>query len=59
MVEMAPSAPGHRPPPADPTGEPLVELRGLTAGYERTTVLHDVDFTLRRGEFAGVVGRFG
>ena len=59
MVEMAPSAPGHRPPPADPTGEPLVELRRLTAGYERTTVLHDVDFTLRRGEFAGVVGPSG
>ena len=59
MVEMAPSAPGHRPPPADSAVEPLVELRGLTAGYERTAVLHDVDFTLRRGEFAGIVGPSG
>ncbi len=58
MVELAPSAPGHRPPP-HPDGDPLVELRGLTTGYERTPVLRDVDFTLRRGEFAGVVGPSG
>ena len=38
MVELAPSAPGHRPPP-HPEGDPLVELRGLTTGYERTPVL--------------------
>jgi len=58
VVELAPSAPGHRPPP-HPDGEPLVELRDLTAGYERTPVLRNVDFTLRRGEFAGVVGPSG
>ena len=58
MVELAPSAPGHRPPP-HPDGEPLVELRDLTAGYERTPVLRNVDFTLRRGEFAGIVGPSG
>ena len=59
MVELAPGAPGHRPPPADPSGRPLVELRGLTTGYERTAALRGVDFTLRRGEFAGVVGPSG
>ena len=58
MVELAPSAPGHRPPP-HPEGEPLVELRNLTTGYERTPVLRGVDFTLRRGEFAGIVGPSG
>ncbi len=58
MVELAPSAPGHRPPP-HPEGESLVELRALTTGYERTPVLRNVDFTLRRGEFAGVVGPSG
>lgn len=58
MVELAPSAPGHRPPP-HPDGEPLVELRDLSTGYERTPVLQNVDFTLRRGEFAGVVGPSG
>ena len=58
MVELAPSAPGHRPPP-HPDGEPLVELRDLSTGYERTPVLRNVDFTLRRGEFAGVVGPSG
>ncbi len=58
MVELAPSAPGHRPPP-HPDGEPLVQLRSLSTGYERTPVLRDVDFTLRRGEFAGVVGPSG
>jgi len=59
MVEMHPSAPDHRPPPADPAGEPLVELRGLTTGYERTATLRDVDLTVRRGEFAGIVGPSG
>ena len=39
--------------------EALVELRGFAAGYERTPVLRGVDFTLRRGEFAGVVGPSG
>lgn len=58
MVELAPSAPEHRPPP-HPDGEPLVELRDLSTGYERTPVLQNVDFTLRRGEFAGVVGPSG
>ena len=58
MVELSPNAPGHRPPP-HPEGEPLVELRGLSTGYERTAVLRDVDFTLRRGEFAGIVGPSG
>ena len=58
MVELAPSAPGHRPPP-HPDGEPLVELRDLSTGYERTPVLRNVDFTLRRGKFAGVVGPSG
>ncbi|MCY3507337.1 MAG: metal ABC transporter ATP-binding protein [Chloroflexi bacterium] len=58
MVELAPSAPGHRPPP-HPDGEPLVELSDLSTGYERTPVLRNVDFTLRRGEFAGVVGPSG
>ena len=59
MVELAPSAPGHRPPAVHPEGEPLVELHGLKAGYERTAALSGVDFTLRRGEFAGVVGPSG
>ena len=58
MVELAPGAPGHRPPP-HPEGEPLVELQSLTTGYERTPVLRGVDFTLRRGEFAGIVGPSG
>ena len=59
MVELAPSAPGHRPPPADPADQALVELRGYTTGYERTAVLHEIDFTLRRGEFTGIVGPSG
>ena len=49
----------HRHPPPPPAGAPLVELRGLTAGYERAPVLRGVTLTLRRGEFAGVVGPSG
>ncbi len=59
MVELAPSAPGHRPLPVRHDGRPLVELRGLTAGYESTPVLRDVDFALWRGEFAAIVGPSG
>ena len=59
MVELAPSAPGHRPSPVSRRGQPLVEMRGLTAGYERAPVLRDVDFALWRGEFAAIVGPSG
>lgn len=55
----APPPEEHRHPPPPPAGAPLVELRGLTAGYERARVLRDVTLTLRRGEFAGVVGPSG
>ncbi len=55
----APPPEEHRHPPPPPAGAPLVELRALTAGYERAPVLRDVTLTLRRGEFAGVVGPSG
>ncbi len=59
MVELAPSSPGHRPPPVSPEQAPLVLMRSLTTGYDRSAILHSVDFTIRRGEFAGIVGPSG
>ncbi|GAA1978357.1 energy-coupling factor transporter ATPase [Microbacterium pumilum] len=37
----------------------LIEVRDLTLRRGRTTVLHDVELTVRQGEFAAVVGANG
>jgi iron complex transport system ATP-binding protein len=39
--------------------EPALEVRGLSAGYGRRTVLHDVSLTLSAGEVLGVIGANG
>lgn len=44
---------GHR------TISPMVELRGVHAGYGRTMVLHGLDLALYAGEFAALVGDNG
>ena len=41
------------------TAEPLLEARGLHAYYGTSHVLHGVDFTVRRGETVGLMGRNG
>ncbi len=38
---------------------PLVSLSGVSSGYGRTTILHDVDLELREGDFMAVVGPNG
>ncbi|WP_310962744.1 ABC transporter ATP-binding protein [Nocardioides terrisoli] len=38
---------------------PLVELRGVTVGYDGTTVLRDVDLSVDEGELVVVAGRTG
>ncbi|HIQ00784.1 MAG TPA: energy-coupling factor ABC transporter ATP-binding protein, partial [Anaerolineales bacterium] len=51
-----------RPPalsPSVPTGGPLVALRGVAAGYNGYPVLRSCSLTLRRGEFAALVGPNG
>ncbi|MCC7104693.1 MAG: metal ABC transporter ATP-binding protein [Chloroflexi bacterium] len=45
--------------PSPVTGAPLVEIRGLTCGYDGRPVLQDVDLTIQAGQFAGVVGPSG
>lgn len=52
-----PSPPLPSLPP--PTGDPLVTLRGVTAGYARHLVLQDCTLTLRRGDFVALVGPNG
>lgn len=37
----------------------LVEIRNLSAAYGRHTVLHDVNLTLREGDFLGIIGPNG
>ena len=36
-----------------PAAEPLLEVRGLTTGYGRATILRDVSLALRPGETIG------
>ena len=39
---------------ADPRGEPVLEVSGLTRGF-----LSDIDLTVRAGEIVGVAGLVG
>ncbi|MCM3695118.1 ABC transporter ATP-binding protein [Microbacterium oleivorans] len=63
----AAEAPVPNPVSAPPSGAPsigggestAIEVRGLTLRRGRRTVLHDVDLTLRTGEFVAVVGSNG
>jgi branched-chain amino acid transport system ATP-binding protein len=42
-----------------PTGTPALEVHGLTAGYGGTEVVHDVAFTVGRGEMVALLGLNG
>ncbi len=46
----------HRP---DPDATPVVELKGVTAGYNRTPVLQNVDLRVIPGDFVGLLGPSG
>ena len=46
----------HRP---DPDARPAVELRNVTAGYNRSRVLQDVDLKIMPGDFVGLLGPSG
>jgi branched-chain amino acid transport system ATP-binding protein len=43
----------------DPEAEPLLEVRGVRAGYGRGDVLHDVSFSVAAGEVVALVGANG
>jgi energy-coupling factor transporter ATP-binding protein EcfA2 len=58
LGKMQPSPP-PAPPPPPPTGEPLVALQEIAAGYDRRLFLRDCSLTLRRGDFAALVGPNG
>jgi iron complex transport system ATP-binding protein len=53
--------------PKDETDQALVEsdadevlaVRGLSAGYHKKTVVHDISFTVRKGSFVCVIGANG
>jgi branched-chain amino acid transport system ATP-binding protein len=40
-------------------GESLLDLSGVTAGYGNTTVIHDVDLAVERGQIACLIGPNG
>ena len=49
----------HPIPHKPPSGDPVVELRGVTCGYNGHPVLHDVDLKLMPGDFVGLLGPSG
>ncbi|RVU28775.1 ATP-binding cassette domain-containing protein [Streptomyces antnestii] len=52
------TVPAPRPAPAQGT-PPVLELRGLHAGYDGAPVLHGVDLTVRPGEIVALLGPNG
>ena len=40
-------------------GEPIVQLRGVTCGYDGAPTLSDLHLEIRRGEFVGLLGPSG
>lgn len=58
LAKVQPPLPPAQPPlPA--TDEPLVALREVTAGYDGHPILRGCSLTLRRGDFAALVGPNG
>lgn len=46
----------HRP---NPEATPALELKGVTAGYDKSKVLQDVDLKIMPGDFVGLLGPSG
>ncbi|MGF6696090.1 peptide/nickel transport system ATP-binding protein [Paraburkholderia sp. MM5496-R1] len=67
VTPVAPTACTSAAPDAARPNTPLLELRGLTAGYGRTdakgwphkVILRDVDLVIDRGQTVGVIGESG
>ncbi|MGF6805126.1 peptide/nickel transport system ATP-binding protein [Paraburkholderia sp. Clong3] len=67
VTPVAPVACASAAPDAAQPNTPLLELRGLTAGYGRTdakgwphkVILRDVDLVIDRGQTVGVIGESG
>ena len=41
------------------TDQPILEVEGLSVVRSGKLIIHDVDFTVREGEFVGIVGPNG
>src|SRR5690625_7317471 len=39
--------------------ETVLEVKDLSASYRKTTVLHDVNFSVQRGSLTGIIGPNG
>ena len=51
-------APSGTPAP-EKSGPPLLELKGVHAGYGQAKVLHDLNLTVRKGEVVAILGANG
>ena len=61
MIEppLTPRPVEHGPPPDLATRDPLVTMQGVSAGYDGRRALREVNLTVHRGEFIGIVGPSG
>jgi energy-coupling factor transport system ATP-binding protein len=58
LAQVQPPSPPASPAPLT-NGDPLVALQKITASYNNHPVLRDCSFTLRRGDFAALIGPNG
>ena len=49
----------HPTPHITGTGKPIVEINGVTCGYEKQRVLSDVSLNIMPGDFLGLLGPSG
>lgn len=59
MSEGSLSSPGRTGPQPPRDGEPLLAVNGLTAGYEGTSVVHEVSLRVHPGEVVVILGSNG
>ncbi|MSQ06953.1 MAG: metal ABC transporter ATP-binding protein [Dehalococcoidia bacterium] len=59
MLDTAKLTGGHAIPTPDDGSPPVLEVRGLWAGYDHTPALQEINFQVAQGDIVGVIGPNG